>query len=579
MANFFGNLFKSKAEIAWEKASLDNTKKSLLEFLAAYPEGKFSRQAQSLLFKIEDEEAWEKAQKLNTPDVYLAYYHRSKEGKFRQEARTAFEIIMNAKKEKEERARQEKEFMNAKKEKEERARQEKEKHVQEEIERTARAVNEKNEKEKNEKAANEEKIKIEQDKKSMPLVEGVETLIYLIHHKDDWSEAIEIFESIVLHTENCGITIIPIDWEDLAETKSLVPDVVAIYVSVFADADGFLNSDNIKEYLETWHSFETDIILYDLNKHYPLYEDMYKKFIEVISPTLIIQEAEQGLNSLLELLRYKIYCKEAKKKQILLNFGSESMAIKLMFVRGGVFEMGSNRAIKTTKFTGIREYVNTYEYPERPIHKVEVNDFWIGEKLITFDIFNLYCKSKGAKARDNHGFGKNSHPIINFTYGEAIEFCNWFSSKTGKKITLLSEAQWEYAAKGGILQSNHFGQQLMNRIYFAPLKHGWFEENSKNKIHPVGKKKPNGLGVFDMIGNVFEICLDDWHPNYEGAPTNDSPWLDSGINLEKVIRGGTYDYHSEFAESEGGDWFAYRESIAINERTFYSVGLRICCQD
>lgn len=139
MANFFGNLFKSKAEIAWNKAKAENTKEAYQEFIAKFPAEDMSRQAQSLLFKIEDNEEWIKTKVANTTDAYLAYYHRSKDGQHRQEARTAFEMLMDAQKQKEEEGKLAAE-KHAQEDKEKKERAEKERVAQEEKNKVKAAI-------------------------------------------------------------------------------------------------------------------------------------------------------------------------------------------------------------------------------------------------------------------------------------------------------------------------------------------------------------------------------------------------------------------------------------------------------
>lgn len=140
MANFFENLFKSKAEKAWDKAKAENTKEAYQEFIAMFPAEDMSKQAQSLIFKMEDNEEWIKTKVVNTTDAYLAYYHRSKEGQHRQEARTAFERLMDAQKQKEEEERLAAE-KKAQEEKEKKEREEKERIAQEEKNKITAAIN------------------------------------------------------------------------------------------------------------------------------------------------------------------------------------------------------------------------------------------------------------------------------------------------------------------------------------------------------------------------------------------------------------------------------------------------------
>ena len=99
---------------------------------------------------------------------------------------------------------------------------------------------------------------------------------------------------------------------------------------------------------------------------------------------------------------------------------------------------------------------------------------------------------------------------------------------------LPSEAEWEYAARAGTQTAYAFGDDPARLGDYA-----WFDDNSGNKTHPVGQKKPNAFGLYDMHGNVWEWVADTWHNNYGGAPTDGSVW-DSGDSDWRVLRGGSW---------------------------------------
>jgi formylglycine-generating enzyme required for sulfatase activity len=113
---------------------------------------------------------------------------------------------------------------------------------------------------------------------------------------------------------------------------------------------------------------------------------------------------------------------------------------------------------------------------------------------------------------------------------------------TGKKYRLPSEAQWEYAARGG-RQSKGYQYAGSNNIDEVAWYKGNYKQSKHGKegtTHPVKTKKANELGLYDMSGNVWEWCADDWHGNYKGIPTDGSAWLESPKTSESVIRGGGY---------------------------------------
>nr|MDJ0572996.1 formylglycine-generating enzyme family protein [Pleurocapsa sp. MO_192.B19] len=105
------------------------------------------------------------------------------------------------------------------------------------------------------------------------------------------------------------------------------------------------------------------------------------------------------------------------------------------------------------------------------------------------------------------------------------------SRQTGKKYRLPTEAEWEYACRAGTTTQYHFGQAITDKL----ANYG----RNVGQTTSVGQFPPNAFGLYDMHGNVWEWCQDDWHNNYEGAPTNGSPWL-SENSSNKLIRGGSW---------------------------------------
>jgi formylglycine-generating enzyme required for sulfatase activity len=144
----------------------------------------------------------------------------------------------------------------------------------------------------------------------------------------------------------------------------------------------------------------------------------------------------------------------------------------------------------------------------------------------------------------NSGFGREKHPVINVSWKEATDYAHWLSRATGKSYRLLTEAEWEYAARSGgkdeIWAGTSDEKQLAEYAVFGRLG------NKENKegfgTERVGSRKPNGLGLNDMSGNVWEWVEDCWHENYNGAPTDGRAWKEEngGECGRRVIRGGSW---------------------------------------
>ena len=146
------------------------------------------------------------------------------------------------------------------------------------------------------------------------------------------------------------------------------------------------------------------------------------------------------------------------------------------------------------------------------------------------------------------------------------------------KYRLPSEAEWEYAARAGTTTRYSFGDDVCSYQssrngwirYGDDLNLGeyaWFDNNSGDKTHPVGKKKPNPWGLYDMHGNVWEWVQDEWHNDYEGAPIDGSAWGD-GVSHNRVIRGGSWLINAKYC----------RSALRLSSDTYlrsYNLGFRL----
>ena len=172
---------------------------------------------------------------------------------------------------------------------------------------------------------------------------------------------------------------------------------------------------------------------------------------------------------------------------------------------------------------------------EKPVHEVRIKPFAIGEFEVTFEEYDRYAIAQGRPLPGDEGWGRGRRPVINVSWYDAVAYAKWLSQQTGKPYRLPTEAEWEYAARSG-------GQA---KVWAGTSDQAQLKEYAvygTDRTEPVGGKKPNGLGLYDMSGNVFEWVEDCWHENYQGASADGSAWLrvnDSDCG-RRVIRGGSW---------------------------------------
>ena len=194
------------------------------------------------------------------------------------------------------------------------------------------------------------------------------------------------------------------------------------------------------------------------------------------------------------------------------------ISFKMIHVDGGTFMMGANKGDKNA-------------YPdEKPAHEVKLSEYWIGETQVTQALWEAVMGENPSKFKGNPNL-----PVECVSWEDCKEFIRLLNKLTGKKFRLPTEAQWEFAARGG-----NFGKDT--RYLYAGSNDAndiaWFEENSMMKTHPVGQKIPNELGIYDMSGNVWEWCNDWYDNNYSNSPTHDPMGSDYGTH--NVVRGGSW---------------------------------------
>ena len=211
---------------------------------------------------------------------------------------------------------------------------------------------------------------------------------------------------------------------------------------------------------------------------------------------------------------------------------TNSLGMKMVRIEAGRFQMGLGEKSVPDALLNKREYLRNGNYDEHPTHPVTISrSFFMGVFEVTNEQFEQF-DPKHKKLRGKLKFSNNNDEAVVFVnWNEAAAFCRWLSKKEGLPYRLPTEAQWEYACRGGNHADYSFGDNAEQLGDYA-----WYYDNSDNKKHPVGQKKPNSWRLCDMHGNVFEWCR-DW---YQSELPGDSDPEVKKEALSRVLRGGCW---------------------------------------
>lgn len=219
-------------------------------------------------------------------------------------------------------------------------------------------------------------------------------------------------------------------------------------------------------------------------------------------------------------------------------------------VNGGSFIMGD--------VTGIGQD------DEQPTHKVTLSAFNIAATETTVLQWKVFCNATGKQLPPEPAYGwKDDNPIANINWHDAKAYAEWLSTKTGKKYRLPTEAEWEFAARGGNFSKGtiYSGSNDADSV-------AWYGGNSNNETHPVAGKKPNELGLYDMTGNVFE-WTDDVYYVYTTAEVTNPAGPSTGDKM--VFRGGGLMEQSIYTR------VSFRGQTPDRNYIFRDTGFRVVC--
>ena len=220
---------------------------------------------------------------------------------------------------------------------------------------------------------------------------------------------------------------------------------------------------------------------------------------------------------------------------------AKGINLKMVYVEGGTFVMGSNSG----------------ESDEMPVHYVTLDSYYIGETEIT------QAQWRAVMGSNPSTYKGDNHPVEKVSWDDAQEFCKKLSELTGKRYVLPTEAQWEYAARGGN-QSKGYTYSGSNNVNEVAI----YYSNSINGHSSVKSKKPNELGIYDMSGNVWEWCSDWYSSSYSSSSQTNPQGPNSGSS--RVLRGGSWNRNASRCRvaAHDGSYPSYTNS---------NYGFRVVC--
>ena len=250
--------------------------------------------------------------------------------------------------------------------------------------------------------------------------------------------------------------------------------------------------------------------------------------------------------------RGEVITRETKSaKYFTANLGN-GVTMDFVAIPGGKFLMGSPLAEKGRSDD------------ESPQHWVTVPSFFMGKYQVT------QAQWQAVMGNNLSRFKGENRPVERVSWYDCVAFCKKLSAIMGGECRLPSEAEWEYACRASTTTPFYFGDTITTDLVNYHGNYTYANEPKgvyREKTTPVGQFPPNAFGLYDMHGNVWEWCLDNWHDNYQGAPTDGRAWGDND-NDYHTLRGGTWDDGPRYCRCAYRDWF-YPDVV------YLYVGMRV----
>ena len=266
--------------------------------------------------------------------------------------------------------------------------------------------------------------------------------------------------------------------------------------------------------------------------------------------------------------------------------------IEFVWIPEGCFQMGQTEAEKRTLIKKwSQETYQKYFADELPRHKVCLDGFWLGRYEVTNAQYRYWKRDHDSGKYKGHALTGDDQPVVMVSWEDARNFAEWLTGQnTGTpRFRLPTEAEWEYAARAGTTTSRFWGDKQADACQYANVGDLACENAFLDAVEewkrlyiwrrhdchdgdavaaPVGTFRPNTFNLYDMLGNVWEWCQDDYHVSYEGTPGDGSAWTEDSERSLKLLRGGSWYNSPRYVRS------AYRLRNAPDGRV-YDIGFRV----
>ena len=213
----------------------------------------------------------------------------------------------------------------------------------------------------------------------------------------------------------------------------------------------------------------------------------------------------------------------------------------------------------TVEYTAAKARYISANSTEKPAHPVTLTQpFYMGKFTVTQEQFQavIGANTSQFKGKDN--------PAETVSWDDAQAFCKKLAEQTKQTIRLPTEAEWEYTCRAGTTTTYHSGDSEADLARVA-----WYAGNSKNTTHPVGQKEPNAFGLYDMHGNVWQWCQDQWDENYYSkSPAENPQGPDQSAGAVRLLRGGSWDYAPMVCWSALRSWY-------LPDSRYLNLGFRV----